>query len=87
MQTYNFTLTARFEGSASSSNTTVGLTAVGSELVAMVTGPSGDVPQSKGKVTFKAGSSYDPDDVLNVMAPLGYAWSCQVSADNVSIGM
>lgn len=49
-------------GSDASSTATAAMTAVGSPLVAAISGPSGDVLQSAGSVAFTASGSYDPDD-------------------------
>lgn len=78
MQAYTITVTAAFEGSAGSANDTITLTAVGSPLIAIISGPSGDMSADQ-VATFSAENSRDPDDSANIITPMQYVWSCQAA--------
>lgn len=81
MQEYNFTLTARYEGSSATASDSITLTALGSPLSAQLAGPSGTVHSSRGNLTFDARGSIDPDDPQNAASQMSYLWSCQNAVD------
>lgn len=72
--TYELQLTAWFAGSDLKSTATVKLLAVGSPLVARLTGLTGDVLDDR-QLVLDASGSVDPDDP-GAASPLGFSWSC-----------
>jgi hypothetical protein len=81
LQAYNITLTARYEGSATTASDSITLTALESPLAAQLTGPSGTVHSTKGNLTFDASGTIDPDDPQNAASEMRYLWSCQNVVD------
>ncbi|KAL4452032.1 hypothetical protein ABPG75_007694 [Micractinium tetrahymenae] len=70
--TFSLTATLEDAGSASASLT---LTAQSSAVMAVLSGPRGDVRDTQA-LAFSGSSSLDPDDAANTITPFSFQWSC-----------
>ncbi|PSC71100.1 putative DNA-3-methyladenine glycosylase 2 [Micractinium conductrix] len=70
----SFSLTVAFEG-AGSASTQLSLTAQQSAVMAVLSGPRGDVLDTRDLV-FGSASSLDPDDAANTRTPFSFSWDC-----------
>lgn len=67
-------LTANFVGGVDKTQVNVTLVAAGSQLVAKLKGPSGDIKSDR-DIILNAAGSYDPDDPQGTR-PLSVVWEC-----------